>query len=61
LDSGQQQAEVETDQIDVSDREHHLTLEYYSFVENVAEELRQLQALIAKNVACTHRERSPTK
>ena len=58
---GQEEAQIEPDQIDVCDGEHHLALENYPFVEDVTEQIGKLESLITENVARAHSFLWPTK
>ena len=59
--SCKQQADIQADEIDIRDCEHHLTLQDYSLVENVAEEIREVEPVITEYVVLVHAVLSPTK
>ena len=54
-------AEIELDQIDVGNRQHHLSLEDDAFIEDVIEHLGKLDSRLTEQVIETHDDLSPTK
>ena len=52
---------VQANEIDVRNREHDLTPENDTLVEDVTENFRKLQTLVAKNIVKAHSVLLPTK
>lgn len=50
LHRGEKQTKIELDQIDVGDGEHHFALEHYPLVEDVAQQVGKVEALVGQLV-----------